>query len=153
MTAVLTAPAPAPAPAPAEKVTIKINNVCGCGWCPSCEVHVWDECECGADVEPFDCGGECYRDAVAWLDESVAEWAKVNGPDDGDYLIEGRGMGWRNLTGTKIVPHATGLSEQVAVDDSWEQVWTVHPIRGGALTCTQYHHDSPTGETYTVTAL
>lgn len=144
-------------------LTVTVSNICQCMFCDDCGV-MFEEAQSGPDVCPEcestehvtfgNCEGFCYESGIEALSEVVREWAANNPSVDNEWVITGKGMGWRNLTGTKHVDLTRAcLSGAVSVNAEWTQTWTIETEPGGRLTCTQSHHDSPTGESYSVAPL
>lgn len=72
--------------------------------------------------------------------------------DSNMYLIEGRNIGWRNREGYKVVKLETGRDLLDAVTPKSEYTLEVFEEKKG-ISIRLYHHDSPTGESYTVEPL
>lgn len=156
--AVLECPAVA-VPAPVDVARVEINSHCLCFTCPECSIgYIGDggQCEdCNTELMPSgDCTGACFEASVEYLGEAVAGWFAANPAGDGGYRIDGRNMGWRRLSGVCELPAPVGGSDLIyklcgSVGD-YTQQWVVEPVAGGRFECTQFHHDAPMGESYTV---
>lgn len=147
----------------ATTVQVTISNVCHCWSCNDCGVLFPDRSawpptcpdpDCDTDdVDLGYCGGDCYTDAVAALNAAVAAWVEANPSVDREWVITGRGMGWRHRTGSAHIDLTReSLSEAVGVDSEWSQEWTIDAAPGGVLRGVQSHHDAM-GETYDVEPL
>ncbi len=69
---------------------------------------------------------------------------------DGLWYVEVENFGWRNLSGLKIFKSSHGrhfLSEILPECECTFKIFR----DGNTLTIENYHHDSPTGEWYTIT--
>lgn len=135
-----------------EQRTVTVTNRCQCAYCADCEMGVVTDSgdcpECGREVVYIaDCFG-CYEDAQTCLADAVAGWMHANPAPHGLYVVFGSNMGWRHLSGYKIVREGDNVSEAISVNSDWVQRWTVEAWSGGALTASQSHHDS-WGESYT----
>lgn len=144
---------------------VEIENTCTCEWfkCPECGESSYDENYCvtcdyfpgeGENFErdyEYDCYGWCWELAAGEL-ESLWEQFKAAVPSEtGYYTISGSNMGWRHLSGQRIVEEdVENLYEQISVNSEWSQRWTFVP-HAGTLVARQSHHDAPTGESYTIT--
>lgn len=141
------------APEPITTHTLTITNVCQCMWCPQCCVGTADAdpCqECNSATEPFDCGGDCYTDAIDVLTDITREWAALNPAVDNEWVITGEGMGWRHVSGqTSLDLTRHCASQAIGVNSEWTQTWTVEVTPGGEFTAVQSHHDAM-GEAYKV---
>lgn len=144
---------------------VEIENTCTCEQfkCPECgestfEEEFCEECEYrpeeGESFErdyDYDCYGTCWDLAVEDL-ETIWERFKAAVPSEtGYYTISGSNMGWRHLSGQRIVEEdVENLYEQISVNSEWSQWWTFDP-HAGTLVARQSHHDAPMGEYYSIT--
>lgn len=118
------------------------------GECLECGSEVeWDE----AHAEWFPC--DCFELTADYLTTELA--AALPDTSDSNSIavvrIEGRNLGWRNLTGYRVMSRDDFLDnphEAIAPERTeWTQRWTIGP---DGVECMQSHHDSPTGEYITV---
>lgn len=94
---------------------------------------------------------EIYNDRQRQLREMTKEWSSRT---EGDFVrIDGKGIGWQNLSGTRVFPKDEFLSrfKQTQPDTELNQTWVQKS--DGTLELVQSHHDSPTGEFYKFTAM
>lgn len=103
-------------------------------------------------------------DGILWeseremLGELVTDWNQIRADegDETDYaVIEGRGIGWRGLSGSKVVSFEEldeNPSDVIAPNTSdYSQDWMIN--KDGNIEVIQSHHDAPTGESYTIRPL
>lgn len=153
----MTAIAPELTTYPIEKFAV--TNTCQCGYCPECHIGftggLYEPCEdCGTPIEPSPgyCDGDCSD--AEHVTDTLTAWLAANHSEHG-YLITGSNMGWRRHTGIKVIgaDETPDACELLSVDSEWNQEWTINPIEGGKCTATQWHHDAPLGESYTIRAI
>jgi len=73
-------------------------------------------------------------------------------PDSNEFRVEGQNIGWRNLSGedTMILTSGESLLRKIVPNTTmWNLEATQHE---DMLSITLSHHDSPTGEVYSVVA-
>lgn len=139
-----------------QPVELEVTNTCQCAWCPECNIGYtgadYEPCEeCGETIQPLGCcDGACIDE---YLPEVFAEWLTKNRRGHGYFTIEGSGMGWRHLSGSKTFhidsADAKNPMGLIGVNSQYTQTWTIRPVRGGACEASQSHHDAM-GEAYTV---
>lgn len=134
---------------------IELSNTCQCMICPECTIlypgadygEACDECEGPLDFG--DCGGDCWTEGNEEVKEFLAQWMELNPSPTGKYMIEGKGMGWRHLSGiTLFDPAKDDAVAKVSVDSDFTQNWEIDVRKGGTARATQSHHDAM-GEVYT----
>jgi hypothetical protein len=82
-------------------------------------------------------------------DELTRALETVN-PDSNTYKANGENVGWRNTNGETTVELTSGedLLQQLAPNSPCRMEFKISDT---AITVTLFHHDSPTGETHTIT--
>lgn len=140
----------------------EISSTCDCTLyaCESCDASFVSDydpsptCpECGSDeineLDPnFDC--DCFEEGKLYAQQTWAQWKELNPSPIEWYLIEGKNMGWMNRTGTKIIDDYDEIFDLLQINGDWSQYWPENVESGQDLVILFSHHDSPTGETYTV---
>lgn len=94
---------------------------------------------------------EMFKECVAGLIREIGKRYKYE-----VYHVHGSRIGWRNLAGARmfnLCGNPAGIIDMVTPDkgDVTIEVSRTRDGRTPALQFTIYHHDSPTGENYTVT--
>lgn len=151
----------------ADTNTVELSTTCRYvhKYCTECEYttdleYGEDDCpECGTDLsdepEDYDYDCPCWESDTDDLRYFVRQWVERNPAKSGYYVIDGSGMGWRNLSGMKIISAdelETEPWEGMGVNSDWTQTWKITPKRGGELTVSQSHHDA-WGEHYEIRVL
>lgn len=85
-----------------------------------------------------------------WLLEDLAPVLNEISPD-GHFYAEGRNLGWRHRSGWAAFRAETAQDFLDRLLPATECSFTIER-EGRVLHITNYHHDAPTGEFYTVTA-
>jgi hypothetical protein len=113
-----------------ETTTLTLSNSCAC------------QDERG---EPADCGGDCYDAGLDLLYAASDAWVERN-PSKHGYLIEGRGMGWRQEAGARHWGGQEPLEAVIGAVGPWTQRYTFGPDQ---IEISQSHRDA-VAEHYTV---
>ena len=98
----------------------------------------------------------CWADNQALISEDLTNWVQAHPSPEDLYFLQGRNMGWRHLSGSNITElNYDRPSEMFGVNSDYTQEWSFseNPEEQSSITIMQYHHDAPTGETYTIAAL
>lgn len=111
--------------------------------CPACSSD-----EVSEDGPFYDC--DCYERGKEYAEEAWADWKDLNPSSTEWYVISGKDMGWMNRSGSRIIDNYDELFDVIQVDGDWTQYWPDNASSNSELVVTLSHHDSPTGETYTV---
>lgn len=80
----------------------------------------------------------------------------LSDPDfDGNkyWYIEGRNLGWRNRSGHKFAKISNGSEFMSEILPNTECTFYIEKNEDKTLTLYNYHHDAPTGESYTLTCM
>lgn len=137
------------------KSRVEISTDCQCYHCQGCDVG-WvgrpedGRCvDCGGELQSMTyCDGTCWEDASYIAEEMLTEYVASN-EDTKRLRIEGRRMGWRNLSGW------------ADVRSDWESLLNALRIDGdftirmeidgdGIFTARRYSHDEPTGAYFSI---
>ena len=124
--------------------------------CPHCGAHKGSPAstsytamfeELGNDY--VDCA--CWEENTDYVDELWQQWKAQNPAPFGYYIIKGKNMGWQNRSASKVIHEANiSLYIHLSVNTEWVQRWSTDTSANTPLEVTLSHHDSPTGEQYTV---
>lgn len=113
------------------KITTTLQSDC------TCEVFNDDEIASPSD----ECFG-CYDDDLMYLrDEVIAKWVEVNGYASNTVRIDGKGLGWQNLSGYKVVA-LDNVATSLNINGDFRVVFT---LDGTELTAQRWSHDEPMG--------
>lgn len=155
---------PMTANTPRDVWEVEISNECSCGMyeCMDCGAVTSEEnsCDsCGLELEMGDgcfeyyegyCSGKCFEFPEEDLQALWNEFKNQVPAETGFYVIEGSNLGWRRLSGYRIIESSIeNLWEQVSVRSEWRQEWRFDQNEK-TLTGIQTHHDAPIGESYVV---
>ncbi len=89
------------------------------------------------------CFGTCWQDAMEDWKDLVSEFVG----DGGDFVVDGFPLWDRNVIGFFTAANAEELLSAITVRGEWRLKYSVGPR---AFQATIWHHDVPTGGTFTV---
>jgi len=146
-------------------MSFEFSNTCTCTMysCNDCGESFVNDADdkqncphCGSeditDEGPFyDC--DCATINQNHAAELWDTWKNLNPAPYEWYIINGESMGWQNRSGTRGIEEDQEPYDVIQVNSEWTQTWPEAEdyAAGEPLTIGLSHHDSPTGETYTIT--
>ena len=137
------------------KYRVEISTYCQCYYCQSCDVGCIGlpddgRClDCGSELAPTtDCDGTCWEDSTYQGEEMLAEYLAAN-EDTKRLRIEGRRMGWRNISGwADIRSNWDALLNALRIDGDYTLRLEIDG--DGIFTARRYSHDEPTGASFSI---
>ena len=131
---------------------VEVSTQCECYACETCNMsYVGEgECyECDTALTPARyCDSICWEDANNMAEEIVEDYLKLM--DNPKRLrIEGRRMGWQNLSGyADVKPTWAAIRDALWING--ELKLTLKVEEGGIFTARRYSHDEPVGASFSI---
>lgn len=85
------------------------------------------------------------------ITETLTDALNTVNPTGTEYNCRGEQVGWKNISGNKQAKFKTGKGLLEVFTPSGSQWQADITITSDSITIELYHHDSPTGETHTIT--
>lgn len=137
-------------------IRFELDTNCYCSSCANCgigymdERELCDECNNPVSQLEYGCGGECWQDSKECADYAIQEYLDaINNPQ---YLrIDGQAMGWRRLSGHKIIrANWEELFNALALDRADYRLQFTY--EDDIFKVIRYSHDEPMGARFIVSA-
>jgi len=107
------------------------------------------ECHCHDDDSGYEWCDGCYEHDKEMVLSLIERWVNNYAPEswEGNVAIDGKGMGWRGVSGGAIVD-MTDILPALSLNGDYRLVVT---LDGGELSAVRSSHDEPCGASFRIT--